>query len=285
MVMERIYFIGVAILITIGALMIYSALPRNQPRFRPAFASNLRAGFERKLHDESAAVYFQQFGIKLSGERYNAIRLAVFIVLIVLSIVRKSWPGFLFAVLLILASEPEEKLFGTKSPFLRVLEQIRKRRGEKYDDEIYSACVLLKNMAVAQKDHPWGADFIFTQLLDSTKLLKPMIADMLLTYRLGNADEAFRQLAERIGTQRGREFVQILSKIDSLNPIENVEQLTIFQDNLQEQKLTEELKKAESRSNIVYATTTVTVLVLIVNFAMIVIFMDAMSQISNFSVF
>ena len=72
--------------------------------------------------------------------------------------------------------EPDDKIFGFSSPFAIITKSLKERRGEKLDSEIYRLCVMLKNLAIVQKDKPWGADYIFTQLISSAKeLKKPLI--------------------------------------------------------------------------------------------------------------
>lgn len=285
---EITYIMLFSVLFGGGILLLLSAFPSTNRKAtqRTSFTLSAKGYLRKQLADDTIADQrFREIGLAgMNTYKYNIYRLVLLVVLIAVSVIKVNFMGLIASVALIYILTPSPTLLGFESPFMMITKGLKKRRGEKLDDEIYKSCVLLKNLAIVQKDKPWGAEYIYTQLIEHSKELRPMFADMIMQHRLGNDEKAFEIMSERIGTKTGKEFVQILSNLDSLNPSDMVEQLAIFQDALQERKLTLEMKKAETRSNIVYLATTLTMLILIVNFAMLVIFMDAMAQMNNLSV-
>ncbi|GEM_PF-1087432 len=286
---SAIYLILSAAILTAGYVLLISALPGRVKKSKYRVSPDVRVKdyLKRKLSENSADSRFREMGFRnVSAYKYNVGRLAVLAVLMILAILKHNLVFMVCCIIIVSAFTPSEKIFGIRSPFSILTDSIRKSKREKLDVEIYNACVILKNLAIVQKDSPWGGEFMIRELSENSNPggLKPFLEDLLMGIRLGNDKEAFEKFENDIGTKAGREFAQILSKLDVLNPVESAEQIAMFQENLQEQKLTAEMRKAETRSNVVYTATTISILILIVNFGMIVIFMDAMSRMNNMSI-
>lgn len=169
------------------------------------------------------------------------------------------------------------------------LNKISKKAGERlirknktyHDRELFSSSVILKNLALVRQETPLSADYIYENLMENSTLLKPMYSEILTLYRSGRDEEAFRIPAAVIGTKAARHFGTILSKLDKLNPAELTMQMEIFQNTMTESRMTYAVKRTQRNSVIVTSLAAVSVFALLINFAVVVVFMDAINILNN----
>ena len=90
------------------------------------------------------------------------------------------------------------------------------------DRELFKSSVILKNLSLVRKEAPMSADYIYEKLAENSGYLKPMYSQMLALYRSGRDKVAFKLPAKVIGTKAAGNFALILSKLDKLNPAEDV---------------------------------------------------------------
>ena len=121
------------------------------------------------------------------------------------------------------------------------------RRSSSSDDELYKSCVLLKNLVIVTKDAKLSAEHIFERLMENSGSLRPVYGRLISLYRSGRDEEAFKVLAETVGTREARTFGLILSKLDKMGPEELREQMDIFQRDITEKKVTAAMKQAQEQ--------------------------------------
>ncbi len=166
-----------------------------------------------------------------------------------------------------------------KSKFVARREaQKKKQRGRKLDQEIFTGILVLKNLAIAQQDHAFSADYIYERLMENSHRLRPVYAEMLSLYRSGRDAEAFSFFSEHVGTQSARNFSMILAKLGQINPHELVEQMDVFQEMTTQKKMTADLKRAQKNSLLVTSLATATVFAGVIDFAVVVVFMHALGM-------
>ena len=149
------------------------------------------------------------------------------------------------------------------------------------DGELYGSVITLKNLAIVQKERPFSADYIYEALMENSGRLRPVYEEMLTLYRGGRDKEAFQVFAERTGTRNGKNFASILSKLDRINPAELVKQMEVFQNVMAEARMTAALKSAQRRSIIVTVWATAAIFALLINFTVVVVFLDALTMLEN----
>ena len=149
------------------------------------------------------------------------------------------------------------------------------------DSELYGSVITLKNLAIVQKERPFSADYIYEALMENSGKLRPVYEEMLTLYRGGRDDEAFKTFAERTGTRHGKSFAAILAKLDKINPAELVKQMEVFQNVMAETRMTAALKSAQRRSIIVTVWATAAVFAMLINFTVVVVFLDALTMLEN----
>lgn len=149
------------------------------------------------------------------------------------------------------------------------------------DSELYGSVITLKNLAIVQQNRPLSADFIFQALMENSSALRPVYEEMITLYRGGRDEEAFRMFGERTGSRTGKSFAVILSKLDKINPSELIRQMEVFQNVLAEERMTSALKHAQRNSIIATMWATAAIFAMLINFAVVVVFLDAIEMLES----
>lgn len=150
-----------------------------------------------------------------------------------------------------------------------------------YEKEVYSSCIILKNLAIVQKEIPMSQDFILEQLMENTTIMRPLYAEMLTNIRSDGIEEICEVMAKRVKTRSSKNFAMILEKIDKINPTELLEQISLLEEIILEERKTNRLKKADVNSMVITVFATSTIFALLLNFAVVVVFMDTLSMLGN----
>lgn len=151
---------------------------------------------------------------------------------------------------------------------------------EKMTRELFHSCVILKNLAVVHQNMPMTADFILEQMMESSQSLRFVYADILTAYRNGKGTESFQILCHRLPIKQAQGFARILCRLDELNPAELIMQMNAFEETFTAERKTRAMARAEHKSLVTTLASTVTIFVVLLNFVVVVVFLDAL-QILN----
>ena len=132
-------------------------------------------------------------------------------------------------------------------------------------------------MAIVRKEYPVSLDYIIEELSRGSAKLRPVFQKMLSLYRSGRYDEAFGYFEDKVSSKYAGVFVSLLSKTDRINPYELASQLDIYIDAVREARVTAGMKQAERRSLIITAFAAASVLAGLVNFCVVVVFLDTLA--------
>lgn len=163
----------------------------------------------------------------------------------------------------------------------KILMRLRILNSDRLEKEIFNSCIVLKNLAIVHKDMPMSADFILEQLMESSRPLRNIYADILSAYRNGKGEEAFSVFYERIPVRAAKNFSYVLSKIDRINPAELITHMTAFEETFASERMTKGMNRAERKSIITTMAGTAAVFAILVNFVLVVVFMDAMRMLTQ----
>lgn len=147
--------------------------------------------------------------------------------------------------------------------------------------ELYDSCITLKNLAIVNGAKPFSGEFLYTMLMENAVKLKPVYREMLLMYRQGRDEEAFAYFANAVGTKAGKTFGAILAKVERINPAELIEQMEVFQNMMAEKRMTQAIRTAQRNSVIITIWSSATVFALLINFAVVAVFMDTLNLLKN----
>ncbi|MBO5994050.1 MAG: hypothetical protein J6Q41_00880 [Firmicutes bacterium] len=149
---------------------------------------------------------------------------------------------------------------------------------EDSEKDLYQAAILLKNLAIVRKDYPVSLDYILEELSKDSGTLKPVFQETMSIYRGGRYDEAFRFFADSVRSRYGKNLAMILSKMDKINPYEIVTQIDVYIGIIREVRTTEAMRQAERRSLVITAFATASVFTLMINFCVVVVFLDTLNN-------
>lgn len=117
--------------------------------------------------------------------------------------------------------------------------------------------------------------------MENSSALRPAYEEMIALYRNGRDEEAFRRFAERTGNRAGRNFASVLSKLDRINPSEIIKQMEVLQNMMAEERMTAAVRAAQRNSILVTAWASASVFALLVNFAVVVVFLDTLGMLEH----
>lgn len=149
-------------------------------------------------------------------------------------------------------------------------------RQDKMERELFHSCVLLKNLAIVHQELPMSTDFLLEQLMESGGCLRSIYADVLTLYRKGEHEQAFDMFQQRMPGKEATEFARILSKMDQIQPAALVSQMSGFEETFSAERKTKAMARAERKSLITTLTSTVTIFAILLNFTVVVIFLDTL---------
>lgn len=277
-----VYIIIVSALM-IGALMIWLSLGHRSRKSWKIRPSRSLTDAVLKLKDSGQDEVFLQAGVRISMEKYTAIRNLLIICLLIFTGLYFVRNGFiasrgliLMVAVLFFLSYPAKHFSKRKlrTPFQMMLDLLTQHRRETMDDELYKLITQLKNLIVTQKNHAWSADYYLATLLRASVHCKPVFAQTLSKMRQGDAG-AFSYFSSTIGTTLGQDFAGVLQKLDVLDPQELLAQITTFQSIKREDRRTLQIHKQERAGQILFMLASFLFFIIIVDF-MYIVFADLM---------
>lgn len=156
-----------------------------------------------------------------------------------------------------------------------------KKNKSRLDKELFNSSIILKNLSLVQKNTPFSADYIYEKLMENSVALKPVYGQMLTMYRSKENDSAFKLIPTLIGTKASKNFAIVLSKLEKLNPAELEKQMNVFQKSMMESRMTYAIKRVQRNSLILTVLSTVTVFALLLNFVVVVVFLNTIETLNQ----
>jgi len=169
-----------------------------------------------------------------------------------------------------------------KTLFDVVIRQFRKHREQKMDREIFESITFLRNLASIDKGRNSSTDFVIEQLTEHNGLLRPIYMNMLNLLRINRQKEATALFAQKVGTSAARDFAVLLTHWDRLEPTELMETLLSYEKSMKAVRLTEQKKKDEILSDLIYFPVVVNILVIFINFIYVAYFIDQKEMLQMF---
>lgn len=155
----------------------------------------------------------------------------------------------------------------------------RTRRVEK---EIYEAISFLRNILTLNAGKEVRGDVLMEKLAARKGVLQPVYGKMLGLTRLNRASEAVLAFNDSACPTSGKELASLLIKWDEMNPDELGEILISIQRAARERRTTEQKKRDELISDLVYLPVVLNVLVIFINFLYVSFFLDQQEMLMQF---
>lgn len=177
------------------------------------------------------------------------------------------------------------KAFSYYERFLEFIQRIdfkkagRQRKAEK---EIYEGISFMRNILTLNAEKQIRGDVIIEKLANRKGVLQPVYVKMLGYLRLNRASEAVLAFNDSNCQTSGKEYASLLVKWDEMNPDELGEILTSIQRAAREKRITEQKKRDEMISDLIYLPVVLNVLIIIINFLYISYFLDQQEMLTKF---
>lgn len=155
-------------------------------------------------------------------------------------------------------------------------------RKDKYHKDLIFSLVVLKNLVLCGKANPLSGDMILEELSKSVdNSVSRILGTALKTYRKNGDKKAFDLITDRINDKNGESFKQIIIKLDAINPMEIISSIEALQWALGRERITWALGQGSNKSNFLTLISTVSMFSVIINFAVVVIFMDTINLLTG----
>lgn len=252
-------------------------------RFKRNRFKDLRTSIKEQLNDKDTDVVFESAGIKLSSAFYQIARYAVISIWLLGLLYDKLYNGnfqrysFVLLIAVFIVTSPRKEFLGQRSPFLRIIDLFQNKYKYRKNKEIYTALSLLKNLSIVSSVESLGSDYVLEELMRFTRITKPIFSKFLSMWYEADRSAACEYFANAIGTKEGRELSNIFLKLDDLNPAELRRQIELYQNMVNSERQTHKEKSNETRGTILYAMVMFSAIVVLLNFVIVVITIDALN--------
>jgi len=244
---------------------------------------------KKEITSTQTEAFLKKAGIKMSAFLYQFLRYSALVAwLAYITYLRLISGGnvnvslVLWLIILIL-SRPSPKLLRFKSPFLFVCELISKKNKDTSNVEIARCLSQLKNIAISMSDKALSSDYIIREITKYTKITKPHFLRLLGFWCEGRYKEGQEYFSNAIGTEEAKSLAGLLGKLDYLTLDKFISQIEVYQNQVEEQRKTTVKKYRESQGNIVFLIALLSGIVILLNFLVVVVGIDAISMLQKVS--
>jgi len=240
---------------------------------------------KNNMEAEGMNQFFRQTGLTITASQYQLFRYSFFLIWFILIHMTYFFHGgdyglfpLILLVILFLQTSPRPSFLAKRTLFKYFMDLLIQHHKNKQNMEIYRAISQLKNMAVAKKKEPLGSDFILEQIRKFTKTTRPIFNRMISLWSLGKKEEACDYLTEAIQTKEAEQLANLFRKLDDLNPNELHHHLILLQEVMKRERETKKIKANENQSNLIYFIVISTSMVILINFVVIVYYLETLKQ-------
>lgn len=153
---------------------------------------------------------------------------------------------------------------------------------QKVEKEIYEGISFMRNILTLNGGKEIRADIIIEELAKRKGVLQPVYIKMLGYLRLNRGKEAVLAFDEMVGHSSGKEYASLLIKWDEINPDELGEILISMQRASREKRITDQKRRDELISDLIYLPVVLNVLIVFINFLYVSYFLDQQEMLMRF---
>jgi hypothetical protein len=217
---------------------------------------------------------FRAAGLSISMRQYNITRYSVYAFLfgyvIYQYVITRQLPVVLavaFIILLAITNPAIEKI--SLVPVL--IRYANASRSRKLNEEVLRAFIQLKNLALL--DTSLNAYEIMKKLLGHTRSLKPYLSDLMKDWHMPDKkDEALKRFDTAVGTSDAANFSKVLSKLDTTKPVELLEELVLYEQQIMETRQTARERQNGALGDAFFSLVTLLLMAVLLDFVFVVVF-------------
>jgi hypothetical protein len=150
------------------------------------------------------------------------------------------------------------------------------------DAEIYEHISFLRNLIILGQGGRLPTDAILEELIRCGGSLQPVYSRCLQLLRMNRRREAAEHFARRVDTEMGRDLGRLLLQWDEIAPKDLLETLLSHQKNLKEIRLTEQKRRNETLSDLLYLPVVLNVMLVFLNFIYVAFLIDQRAMLGMF---
>ncbi len=143
---------------------------------------------------------------------------------------------------------------------------LKKRRFQKMEREIARDMAFLRNLLLLRSGSVLSVDYVLTRLAFREGPLKPAYLAMLSHQRLNRKQKALEAFSSHVQVPIARELAGLLLQWDELESTVISEILTSHQKTLRDIRMTQQTRRDETISDLIYLPAVFNVLIICVNF-------------------
>jgi hypothetical protein len=156
--------------------------------------------------------------------------------------------------------------------YLNIL--VEKNRAQKMDKEIFEGITFLRNIASIDKGRNTRSEYVIQKLSEQDGLLQPAYITMLSLLHLNKKVEALEGFYQEVKTSFGKDYARLLIKWDEIPPADLSETLLSYEKSIKEARITNQKRKDEIISDLIYFPVVLNVLIIFVNFIYVAYFIQ-----------
>lgn len=164
---------------------------------------------------------------------------------------------------------------GEKNIFLHTFVRLRNDiKKEKYESEIYEGISYLRNLIVIERGAKMSTPWILEELADLQGVMQKHYLKLLHYVRVNHKEEGLSVFAKNMGTAIGADYGRLLLQWEEMDPNHWWETLRTYQTSIKEMKRTNQRKKDEILSDIIYLPVVINVMLVLINFIYVAYFIE-----------
>lgn len=292
MSLDAIVFVLCIIVFSVGAVVYAGSFKDKKSemvRFKRQRFTDLRETLERSVFRvvEANDNLLPNTQLVLPRYLYLTVRYIVIVFLLVLSVMVAIRAGviptrhLLFIGIIFLLTTPSHMIFGIQSPFAYALFAMQTENKTKMNKEIFRVIGQMKNLSFSVKASSVSSTYIIESLARFTKHTRSIFEKTLSLWYVSRFQEAHDYFCAAVNTDEGRALAALFLKLDHINSSELRDQLETLLSAIREKRKTIAFAKKENQSKLLLVLSFLTVSVMLVNFMVVVVFIDSMSMLQN----
>lgn len=281
-------YIGLMFVFAIVALLNFSylaAYETNKQKLRFKRKSKILKALTKDKNEISEIdALFNRYGIAMKGGQYQMVRyitLAMLVAFWLLNalIYKTSSIWGPLAIVFFIASVPKEEFLKIKTPLHHFFNFYSKSYQKKRDIELYNLISQIKNIYITLNGNI-GSDYVLREILKFTKYTKNMFIRFVSLWNLNKKEEAVEYFIDATQSDVGRDIAHIFDKLDKLKKDDILEQLSMYQKNVKQNKETLRVKRQETKSTLYYSLSVFLVILILLNMLITLVFSNLLHQFS-----
>lgn len=140
---------------------------------------------------------------------------------------------------------------------------------------------LLKSIIICNRESPLSTEKILEEMAIYSNGLSKTYLKVVSEYRKNKGKRAFDAVTDRYQGHIWESYKRILVRLEDFDPIELIDQISALQELVLQNQISKSMVDVEKKANLLTIIATASVFAVILNFAVVVVFMDTMAMLGK----